>query len=109
MFSIKREIRHFHVVVVQKGQRIVLKCDARGKLLFCLLNLFFLVHVAVASFDLKVPIESTYHWVYQELVHCNEVSNTMLTIHSLFTPGGGLARMRGGPRQIQDSQRGSHQ
>ena len=26
--------------------------------------------------------------------------------HSLFIPGGGLARMRSGPRQIQDSQKG---
>ena len=26
--------------------------------------------------------------------------------HSLFMPGAGLAKMRGGPRQIQDSQRG---
>ena len=26
--------------------------------------------------------------------------------HSLFMPGGGLARMRSGPRQIQDSQKG---
>ena len=26
--------------------------------------------------------------------------------HSLFMPGGGLARMGGGPRQIQDSQKG---
>ena len=26
--------------------------------------------------------------------------------HSLFMPGGGLARLRGGPCQIQDSQKG---
>ena len=26
--------------------------------------------------------------------------------HSLFMPGGGLARMGGGPRRIQDSQKG---
>ena len=26
--------------------------------------------------------------------------------HSLFMPGGGLARMGGGPRQIQDSRKG---
>ena len=35
--STKREIRHFHVVVVQRRQRNVQlkKCDARAKLLFC--------------------------------------------------------------------------
>ena len=39
-FSIQREIRHFHVVVVKKRQRKVKKkCDARIKLLFCLLDL----------------------------------------------------------------------
>ena len=41
-FSIQREIRHFHVVVVKKRQRKVKKknCDARtAKLLFCLLDL----------------------------------------------------------------------
>ena len=37
MFSIKREIRHFHVVVVQKReQKCIKKRDARAKLLFCL-------------------------------------------------------------------------
>ena len=40
--SIKREIRHFHVVVVHKEMCKKLKCDARAKLLFCLLNLLFL-------------------------------------------------------------------
>ena len=34
----KREIRHFHVLVVQKRERNVQKS---GKLLFCLLNLLF--------------------------------------------------------------------
>ena len=35
--SIKHEIRHFHVVFVQKRKRNVQKkCDARAKLLFCL-------------------------------------------------------------------------
>ena len=41
-YSIKREIRHFHLVVVQKQ---VKKCTnervARAELLFCLLNLSF--------------------------------------------------------------------
>ena len=39
--SIKREIRHFQVVVVQVPQRNVqkLKREARAKLLFCLINL----------------------------------------------------------------------
>ena len=37
MSSIKHEIRHFHVAVVQKQERNVQKkCDARAKLLFCL-------------------------------------------------------------------------
>ena len=35
--SIKREIRHFHVEVVQCTE----KRDARAKLLFCLLSLLF--------------------------------------------------------------------
>ena len=34
----KREVRHFHVLVVQKRERNVQKI---AKLLFCLLNLFF--------------------------------------------------------------------
>ena len=42
MFSIKREIGHFPVVVVQKRERNVQKCDAHAKLLFCSLNLLFL-------------------------------------------------------------------
>ena len=37
--SIKRQIRHFHVIVVQKQERNVQKKrDARAKLLFYLLN-----------------------------------------------------------------------
>ena len=75
-FSIQREIRHFHVVVVKKRQRNVekKKCDARAKLLFCLLDLlhlflclllllscycccfcYFDVLVTVASLNLEVP------------------------------------------------------
>ena len=35
--SVKREIMHFHVIVVQRQQRNVQeKCDARANLLFCL-------------------------------------------------------------------------
>ena len=30
----------------------------------------------------------------------------MIRDYSLSMPGGGLARIRGGPRQVQDSQRG---
>ena len=30
----------------------------------------------------------------------------MIRDHSVSMPGGGLARIRGGPRQVQDSQRG---
>ena len=45
-FSIKSEIRHFHLIVVQKRKRNVQKnCDGRAKLMFCLL--FFLVDVLV--------------------------------------------------------------
>ena len=41
--SVQREIRHFHVVVVQWRQRnLQKKLDARGKLLFCQLNLLLL-------------------------------------------------------------------
>ena len=48
--SVKCEIRHFLVLVVQKQQRMYKKkCDAREKLLFCLLNpiVFFLVAVGL--------------------------------------------------------------
>ena len=41
-FSNERKIGHFHVVVVQKQERNVQKCDAHAKLLFCSLNLLFL-------------------------------------------------------------------
>ena len=53
-----REIRHFHVLVVQKRQRNVEKrFYARAKLLYCLLEPFFFhVLVAVESLGLKVPI-----------------------------------------------------
>ena len=48
MSSIKRKIRHFHVVVAKTGKKCTKKGDARAKLLFCLLNqLFFDVLVAV--------------------------------------------------------------
>ena len=59
--TLKREIWHFHVVVVQKRLRNVQKkYAARAKLLFCLLNLlFFHVLVAVASLDLKVMLPNT--------------------------------------------------
>ena len=59
--SIKREIRHFHFVVVQKRERNVQKkCDARVKLLFCLIKpiVFMDFLVAVASLNFKVPILS---------------------------------------------------
>ena len=43
----------------KRAKKCTKKCDARAKLLFCLLNLFFLfdVLVAVASMDLKVAYE----------------------------------------------------
>ena len=37
--STKREIRHFHVVVVQREGNVQKSRDARAKLLFCLSNL----------------------------------------------------------------------
>ena len=58
----KTRNKHFHVVVVQKQpKKCRKKCDARAKLLFCLLNQFypfyyFDVLVAVASLDVNVPI-----------------------------------------------------
>ena len=49
----KREVRHFHVLVVQKRERNVQKI---AKLLFCLLNLFFFTFsLPSVSLDLKVP------------------------------------------------------
>ena len=57
MSSIKREIRHFYAVVVQKWAK---KCTKkRAKWLFCFWNLlcFFLTFsLPPASLDLKVPI-----------------------------------------------------
>ena len=59
---LKREIRHFHVVVVQKREKkCTNKCDAREKLLFCLYYLLFFFFfwtfsLPSASLDLKVPI-----------------------------------------------------
>ena len=42
MSSIKREIRHFHVIVVQKrAKECTKKRDARANLLFCFWNLLF--------------------------------------------------------------------
>ena len=60
-FSKKHEIRHFHVVVVQKRERNVQKSvrDARAKLLFCLLPIVFMTFsLPSASLDPKVPINS---------------------------------------------------
>ena len=60
-FSIKHEIRYFHVVVVQKRERNVQKSvrDARAKLLFCLLPIVFMTFsLTSASLDPKVPINS---------------------------------------------------
>ena len=53
MFSLKRKIGHFHVLVVQNSQKITKKVSST----FCLLNLlvFLDVLVAVASLDVKVP------------------------------------------------------
>ena len=65
-YSIKREIRHFHVVVVQKrAKKCTEKRDALAKLLFCLKPIVFFVVVVVvflfltfsfpsASLELKV-------------------------------------------------------
>ena len=42
MSSVKREIRHVHVVVVrERAEKCRKKHGARGKLLFCLSNLLF--------------------------------------------------------------------
>ena len=59
--SIKREIRHFPVVVVQWRQRNVQKKrDARAELLFCLfkLLLFLTFSLSSPSWHLKVPNDS---------------------------------------------------
>ena len=49
-FSMKREISHFYVVVLQKGQRNVQKSVMHvQRVLLCLLNIFF------ALLHLKVP------------------------------------------------------
>ena len=56
--SIKLEIRHCYVVVVQKrAKKCTKKRDARAKLLFCFWNLlfFFTFSLLSASLDLKVP------------------------------------------------------
>ena len=53
----KREISHFYVVVLQKGQRNVQKSVMHvQRVLLCLLNIFFFdVLVAFALLHLKVP------------------------------------------------------
>ena len=76
-FSIKREIRHLHVVVVLKRPKKCTKiCAARANLLFCLLNLFFFyVLVEVTSLDLKVPSVSlqirpeSFHFFFTDFFH----------------------------------------
>ena len=60
-YSIKREIRHFHVVVVQKrAKKCTRKRDAHAKMLFCLKSLLFFLTFSLpsASLDLKVPNNS---------------------------------------------------
>ena len=54
-FSIKHEITHFHVVVLQKRQQ---KCK-KSKIVVLLIKpiVFFDVLVAVSLLDLKVPYE----------------------------------------------------
>ena len=57
-YSTKREIRHFHVVVVQKrAKKCTKERDARAKLLFCLLNVLFFLTFLLSSalLDLKSP------------------------------------------------------
>ena len=85
-FSIKREIRHFHVVVVQKRQRNVQKSTMYARSYCFAYQTFFYVLVAVASLDLKVPIDvldiNCKNWPIigtQEVVHRNEVLKTVLT------------------------------
>ena len=53
----KREISHFYVVVLQKGQRNVQKSVMHvQRVLLCLLNIFFFdVLFAFALLHLKVP------------------------------------------------------
>ena len=49
-FSSKREIRHSHVVVVQRrARKCTKKCDARAKLLFSLSNLFLFLPCSLPS------------------------------------------------------------
>ena len=53
-FYIKREIRHFHVAVVQKRQRKCSKTCCTRTVVVLLINPIFYVLVAVASLDLEV-------------------------------------------------------
>ena len=60
-YSIKREIRHFHVVVVQKRvKKCTEKRDALAKLLFCLKPIVFccccFFFVCFFVFDVLVPV-----------------------------------------------------
>ena len=55
--SIKREIRHFHVVVLQKRQRNVQKSTMYARSYCFAYQTFIYVLVAIASLDLKVPID----------------------------------------------------
>ena len=79
-FSIKHEIRHFHVVIVKKRQRNVQK---KRKLLFCLLltYCFFLdVLLAVASSNL-LKRNCRHHLILQRVfVVTTETSYEMLEV-----------------------------
>ena len=78
-FSIKHEIRHFHVVIVKKRQRNVQK---KRKLLFCLLNLLFFLDVLVAVVSSNLlKRNSRRHLILQRVfVVTTETSYQMLEV-----------------------------
>ena len=78
-FSIKQEIRHFHVVIVKKRQRNVQK---KRKLLFCLLNLLFFLDVLVAVVSSNLlKRNSRRHLILQRVfVVTTETSYQMLEV-----------------------------
>ena len=92
-FSIKHEIRHFHVVIVKKRQRNVQK---KRKLLFCLLNLLFFLDVLVAVVSLNLlKCNSRRHPILQRVfVVTKETSYQMLEVFFMLRSRVGLTSFK---------------
>ena len=82
--SLKHEIRHFDVSVVQRRQRNVQKkCAARSILLFCSLNLLLLLFVCFFFLTFSLPFVSLDLELDRQLIveknqDCSSLHETML-------------------------------